>query len=99
MTTNTNKPVYERNVTLLFWLSISSAFYFLLMNFLGGYRVHFQLIQVIIELFTIPMLLTAIGCFVFAFLSWINAKFSIRSRPFYSLVILSALFVSFIFMS
>ena len=99
MTTNTDKPVYERNTTTLFWLSVASASYFFLMNFLGGFRAHFQIIQVIIELFTIPMLLTAIGCFVFAFLSWVNCKFRIRSRPFYSLVILFLLFAFFIFMS
>ena len=99
MTTNTDKPVYERNITLLFWLSVACTLYFFLMNFLGGFRAQLQLIQVIIELFTIPMLLTAIGCFVFAFLSWVNSKFRIRSRPFYSLVMLSALFVFFIFMS
>jgi hypothetical protein len=99
MEVNTNKPAYERHTNHLFWLSISATSYFILMNWLGMARAQFQIIQVIIEMFTIPMLLMAMGCFVFSVIFWVKGEFKIFSRPFYSLLLLTFLFMYFIFAS
>jgi hypothetical protein len=99
MEANTNKPALERYPRLLFWLSVSATAYFIVMNFLGVQRANFQIIQVIIELFTLPMLLVAMGCFVFAGIFWVRERFNLLSRSFYSLVLMSLLFIFFIFAS
>jgi hypothetical protein len=89
----TDKGFYSaRMENISFTISATVLGYFLLFQgFLAPLRNKYVIIGVLIELLTIPMLMAAVASFFLSAILWYKKRFRLTTKPFYSLLFLSAL--------